>query len=338
MNLRSCKYTAAQGTAPAAPLRYNSSLYYLFCAKRSSFFQQNVHRRSKTAPNAFFFGQFAACPGAVLTNPAALCYNFHDFRQEAGPAGRSPPYTIFSRRIFETDAMKGSAVGLQADWQAPFFVFLRRSHRRKQMKTKNSSPARNVVLAALFLALAFVLPMVTGHLPQVGNMLCPMHFPILLCGFVLGGPWGLAVGFAAPLLRSVLFGMPPMFPIAISMAFELAAYGAVSGWLYRRVKHTLPMTYATLAAAMVAGARSASCWRACPARASRSRPSCPVRSSPLCRASSHSWCSSPSSSPLCRKPRCWSNRFSLPLSQVKKLVQHPNNIFSICNSTLLLLH
>ena len=56
------------------------------------------------------------------------------------------------------------------------------------MKTKNASPARNVVLAALFLALAFVLPMVTGHLPQVGNMLCPMHFPILLCGFVLGGP------------------------------------------------------------------------------------------------------------------------------------------------------
>ena len=114
------------------------------------------------------------------------------------------------------------------------------------MKTKNFSPARNVVLAALFLALAFVLPMVTGHLPQVGNMLCPMHFPILLCGFVLGGPWGLAVGFAAPLFRSALFGMPPMFPIAISMAFELAAYGAVSGWLYRRVKHTLPMTYATL--------------------------------------------------------------------------------------------
>ena len=120
------------------------------------------------------------------------------------------------------------------------------------MKTKNSSPARNVVLAALFLALAFVLPMVTGHLPQVGNMLCPMHFPILLCGFVLGGlgVWLWALRPAAPLgaLR-----MPPMFPIAISMAFELAAYGAVSGWLYRRVKHTLPMTYATLAAAMVAG-------------------------------------------------------------------------------------
>ena len=58
-----------------------------------------------------------------LTKAATLCYNFHDFRQEAGPAGRSPPYTIFSRRIFETDAMKGSAVGLQADWQALFLFF-----------------------------------------------------------------------------------------------------------------------------------------------------------------------------------------------------------------------
>ena len=121
------------------------------------------------------------------------------------------------------------------------------------MKNKNASPMRQLVLAALFLALAFVLPLLTGQVPKVGNMLCPMHFPILLCGFVLGGPWGLAVGFAAPLLRSVLFGMPPMFPIAISMAFELAAYGAVSGWLYRRVKHTLPMTYAVLLTAMVSG-------------------------------------------------------------------------------------
>ena len=120
------------------------------------------------------------------------------------------------------------------------------------MKTKTSA-TRGIVLAALFLALAFVLPMITGHVPQVGNMLCPMHFPILLCGFVLGGPWGLAVGFVAPMLRSVLFGMPPMFPVAISMAFELATYGFVSGVVYRRVQHTLPMMFATLLSAMVAG-------------------------------------------------------------------------------------
>lgn len=121
------------------------------------------------------------------------------------------------------------------------------------MNTKTKSPARDIVLAALFLALAFVLPMITGHVPQIGNMLCPMHFPVLLAGFVLGGPWGLALGFITPLLRSVLFGMPPLFPTAISMAFEMAAYGAVSGWMYHKVQHTLPMIYATLVTAMVAG-------------------------------------------------------------------------------------
>ena len=114
------------------------------------------------------------------------------------------------------------------------------------MKMNPHSTTRSLVLAALFLALAFVLPMITGHVPQVGNMLCPMHFPILLCGFVLGGPWGLSVGFIAPLVRSVLFGMPPMF-------FELAAYGLVSGVLWRNVKHTVPMMYASLVTAMVAG-------------------------------------------------------------------------------------
>ena len=72
------------------------------------------------------------------------------------------------------------------------------------MKTNPRSTTRSLVLAALFLALAFVLPMITGHVPQVGNMLCPMHFPILLCGFVLGGPWGLAVGFIAAFVSGCL--------------------------------------------------------------------------------------------------------------------------------------
>ena len=118
------------------------------------------------------------------------------------------------------------------------------------MNTKTRSATRDLVLAALFLALAFVLPMITGHVPQIGNMLCPMHFPVLLAGFVLGGPWGLALGFAAPLLRSP---SKMMYPIAIAMAFELATYGAVAGFMYRKVQHTLPMIYATLVTSMVAG-------------------------------------------------------------------------------------
>ena len=37
------------------------------------------------------------------------------------------------------------------------------------------------------------------------------------------------------------------------MAFELATYGAVAGFMYRKVQHTLPMIYATLVTSMVAG-------------------------------------------------------------------------------------
>ncbi|MCF0134949.1 MAG: ECF transporter S component [Lachnospiraceae bacterium] len=116
-----------------------------------------------------------------------------------------------------------------------------------------SNHIRNLVLAALCLALAIVLPFLTGQIPQIGSMLCPMHIPALLCGFICGWPWGLAVGFIAPLLRSVMFGMPPMFPVAICMAFELAAYGAVSGMMYRLLPKKPAFVYVSLIIAMVVG-------------------------------------------------------------------------------------
>lgn len=112
---------------------------------------------------------------------------------------------------------------------------------------------KTMVLAALFLALALVLPFLTGQIPEIGSMLCPMHIPALLCGFFCGWPWGLAVGLMAPLLRSVIFGMPPMFPVAVCMSAELAAYGTVSGLLYSRLPRNKGSIYLSLLAAMVAG-------------------------------------------------------------------------------------
>lgn len=121
------------------------------------------------------------------------------------------------------------------------------------MNQTTHSHTRQLVLAALFLALGLALPFLTGSIPQIGSMLCPMHLPVLLGGFVLGGPWGLAIGAATPLLRSVLFGMPPLYPTALAMAFELATYGFAAGALYRRARrHSLGMIYAVLLAAMLA--------------------------------------------------------------------------------------
>ena len=53
-----------------------------------------------------------------------------------------------------------------------------------------------------------------------------MHIPVLLCGFLAGPLWGLLVGAVAPFLRFVLFGMPPLMPMGVAMAFELATYEA----------------------------------------------------------------------------------------------------------------
>lgn len=111
----------------------------------------------------------------------------------------------------------------------------------------------NLALAAMFLALAFVMPFLTGQIQQIGNMLCPMHIPVILCGFICGGPWGLAVGFVAPLLRSFILGMPPMYPTAFAMAFELAAYGFVSGVLYRAFPKKKGYIYCSLIVSMIIG-------------------------------------------------------------------------------------
>ena len=94
---------------------------------------------------------------------------------------------------------------------------------------------KKLVLSGMFLALGIVLPFVTGQIPQIGSMLCPMHIPVLLCGFICGWQYGLVVGLIVPVLRSMMFGMPPMFPTATAMAFELMTYGFLAGALLNAV-------------------------------------------------------------------------------------------------------
>ena len=113
--------------------------------------------------------------------------------------------------------------------------------------------AIKLAYAAMSLALALLLPFITGQIPEIGKMLCPMHIPILLCGFLCGWKWGMAVGHIAPLLRSVLFGMPAMFPGAIAMSFELAAYGAVSGLVYCLLRRRIWAIFVALFSSMAFG-------------------------------------------------------------------------------------
>ena len=118
---------------------------------------------------------------------------------------------------------------------------------------KRNLEIKKLTLSAMFLALAFVMPFLTGQIPQIGSMLCPMHIPVLLCGFFCGAPWGVVVGAVAPLLRSFILGMPPMFPTALCMAFELATYGFVAGWLYNKLVKKKINVYVSLLSAMLVG-------------------------------------------------------------------------------------
>jgi len=118
---------------------------------------------------------------------------------------------------------------------------------------KNKNYLQKMILSALFLALAYLMPFLTGQIPEIGAMLCPLHIPVLICGFICGWPWGLAVGFIAPLFRSLTLSMPPLFPKAICMAFELAVYGLVAGLMYKILPKKKPYIYCSLLIAMVVG-------------------------------------------------------------------------------------
>lgn len=112
---------------------------------------------------------------------------------------------------------------------------------------------RNLVLAGLFIAFGLLMPFITIQLPSMGSRFLPMHMPVLISGFVCGWKYGLAVGLIVPVFRSLLFGMPPMFPTAAAMAIELAIYGFMTGLMYKLLPKKNIYIYMALIIAMVCG-------------------------------------------------------------------------------------
>ena len=120
------------------------------------------------------------------------------------------------------------------------------------MKEKYFSQTLRLVYASVCLALCLILPFLTGQIPKIGNMLAPMHIPVLLCGFLCGWPYGLAVGIVAAPLRYLIFGMP-QFPNCLFMCFEMAIYGLMTGLLYRIFPKRNIFIYINLIISMLAG-------------------------------------------------------------------------------------
>ncbi len=123
------------------------------------------------------------------------------------------------------------------------------------MKSRNS--LYNMILTALFIALAIVLPtIISANSPDLARTLCPMHIPIFICGAVCGWQWGMMAGVISPLLRSVLFSAPILYPNAVAMAFELSAYAVIIALMLRLLAgklERLASVYVSMVVAMIFG-------------------------------------------------------------------------------------
>lgn len=118
---------------------------------------------------------------------------------------------------------------------------------------KNLSSVKRVSLCAMCIALCYVLP-IAFHAIGLGSVLSPMHIPVLLCGLVCGGGYGLICGILGPVLSSLISGMPPMMML-LRMIPELCIYGLAGGLAMRfiRTGRAALDVYIALAIAMIAG-------------------------------------------------------------------------------------
>ncbi len=123
------------------------------------------------------------------------------------------------------------------------------------MKSSTSTNIHKLTFAALLIAIGWLLPLLTGQIPQIGNMLLPMHIPVLIGGVILGPWYGLIIGLVLPISRFFVFGAPIIYPIGFAMTFELATYGLITGLVFRNIRHKniIVRTIIALSIAMICG-------------------------------------------------------------------------------------
>lgn len=118
----------------------------------------------------------------------------------------------------------------------------------------NRISTRRLVMTALCTALGVVLPQALHAVPNAGNVLLPMHIPVLLCGLCCSWSYGLGCGILTPLMSHLISGMPPA-AVLPAMICELAAYGLISGLTAKYIrtgKRTIDI-YIQLISAMLIG-------------------------------------------------------------------------------------
>ncbi|MCC6163183.1 MAG: ECF transporter S component [Acidobacteria bacterium] len=91
-------------------------------------------------------------------------------------------------------------------------------------------PRALTIQFGLVLCAAWLLPAAIHALGLPVRQLLPMHWPAILAGLVYGWRSGAVIGAASPIVSYLIAGMPRP-EVLPSMTFELAAYGAIAGFM-----------------------------------------------------------------------------------------------------------
>ncbi len=112
-----------------------------------------------------------------------------------------------------------------------------------------TSKLKKIISTGIFIAIGIILPQIFHLLSISGKIFLPMHIPIFICGMTCGGIYGFYAGIITVAISSVITGAPVPYPEGVAMCAELAAYGFVSGYVYKRTK----LAAFALIAAMISG-------------------------------------------------------------------------------------
>lgn len=115
-------------------------------------------------------------------------------------------------------------------------------------KVLSFSQAKYYIFSVVFSGLAVYIPWILHQFNLAGPKFLPMHFFIMIAGFLFGWRTGLLVGILSPLMSYSISHMPPIF-ILPETVLELAVYGLTIG-LLREKKLSI---FVALPLAMVAG-------------------------------------------------------------------------------------
>ena len=115
---------------------------------------------------------------------------------------------------------------------------------------------RDLTITAMFTAIGILIPYIFHSIQLSGQIFLPMHIPVILCAMLCGPFLGSICAIFVVILSSFITGMPPLYPVATIMVFELVAYALVAGIIFKLLEkkaNIIFASYISLTIAMVVG-------------------------------------------------------------------------------------